>query len=224
MKFLLVLSTCALLPIALAAAPMPRAAPKVKVVPLGPNIVLEVEGKVRRVVVKAAVCLREGPLEGLLTRAKKKEHEYILAADVDARQIHAALAGLGAKVGAPVQFAPQYKPASGSRVKLRLRYQDGGKTVVVPASAWVREAKTKKNLDRDWVFGGSKVVPHPDDPNKPYYLANHGDLVCLCNMETAMLDLPVKSPKKFDQRIYEAHTQRIPPLETAVEVLFEPVK
>jgi hypothetical protein len=123
-----------------------------------------------------------------------------------------------------VQFAPAYRPASGSTVKLSLRYQEKGKTVVVPASAWVREAKGKKALDRDWVFGGSKVVPHPDDRNKSYYLANQGDLVCLCNMETAMLDLPVKSPKKFDQRLYEAHTERIPALETAVEVLFEPVK
>jgi hypothetical protein len=43
-------------------------------------------------------------------------------------------------------------------------------------------------------------------------------------METAMFDLPVKSPKKFDQRRYEANTERIPARDTAVEVLFEPVR
>lgn len=38
-----------------------------------------------------------------------------------------------------------------------------------------------------------------------------------------MLDLPVRSPKKFDERAFHAHTERIPATGTAVDVFLEPV-
>src|SRR5260370_6495125 len=78
--------------------------PKVKqpkTVKVGNNVVLEI-GATKRVIVQSEVCLTKGPLEGLLTRTKKKEHEYILAADVDARHIHTALELAGAQAGSPV--------------------------------------------------------------------------------------------------------------------------
>jgi hypothetical protein len=199
--------------------------PEVKRVELGKNLFFEVQGEQRRVIVRAAVCLREGQLEGLLTRKGTKEHEYVLAADVDARKVHLALVAARAQPGTPVQFAPKYVPASGSAIKITLQYQKDGRTVTVPAQQWVREARTKKDLAEEWVFGGSRLVPDPEDKDKPpLYLANHGDLVCVCNMDTAMLDLPVRSPKKFDERVFNAHTERIPPVGTAVDVVFEPVR
>jgi len=206
-----------------AGAPGP-AKPAVKRVPIGKNVVLEVEGKQRRVIVQAGVCLREGVLEGLLTRKGTKEHEYILSADVDARQVHAALVAAGAAAGAPVRFEPKFKSAHGTAIQVSLRYKKGGKEVTVPARQWVRDARRKKDLDIDWVFGGSRLVPNPEGKDRPpVYLANDGDLICLCNMETAMLDLPVKSPKSWDDRVYEAHTARIPARGTPVEVILEPV-
>jgi hypothetical protein len=189
------------------------------------NIFLERQGDQLRVVVAAEVCLREGQLEELLCRKGTKEHEAILAADVDARAIHLGLIAAGAKEGAPVQFEPQYAPASGSTIKIKLEYEKDGKKVVVPAQDWIRSPKTKKNLDHDWVFGGSKLVANPDGKDKPpIYLANYGDIVCLCNMDSAMLDLPIKSPKRLEDRMYEANTERIPPQETKVMVIFEVVK
>src|SRR5688500_12993228 len=83
--------------------PKDVAAPKtIKKVPAGKNIILEIQGNRRRVVIEAKVCLREGQLEQLLCRRQSKEHEAILAADVDARMIHAALEAAGAKAGRPV--------------------------------------------------------------------------------------------------------------------------
>jgi hypothetical protein len=205
----------------LVAAAPGKAAPKR--ITVGPNVVLEIEGSKRRVIVAAKVCLRMGPLEGLLTRAKKKEHEYILAADIDARILHTALEAAGAKAGAPVEFHPMYKAARGTPIRVTLRFRKGGKTVTVNAREWIRQAKTKKDLDKDWVFAGSRFVPNPDDPQKKEYIANHGDVICTCNMESAILDLPVRSPKKFDARLFEAHTDRIPETGTMVEVIFEPL-
>ncbi|NBO92259.1 MAG: hypothetical protein EBV06_08095 [Planctomycetia bacterium] len=205
-------------------APMGPAATK-KTVTLGPNVLVEIEGTKRRVVVEAVVCLNKGPLEGLLTRKMTKEHEYILAGDFDARHLHAALLLAGAKAGKTVQFLPKYSPASGSRIGIQLRYDKAGKTITIPARDWIKDHKTGKTLDIDWVFGGSKEVPHPEGAGKPaYYVANHGDVVCVCNMDSAMLDLPIESPKKFDIRTYEAATVAIPPIGTKVAVIFEVVE
>lgn len=188
------------------------------------NLFLERQNDKLRVVIQAEVCLREGQLEELLCRKNTKEHEAVLAADVDAKGIHLALIAAGAEAGSPVQFEPKYKPAKGTPIKISLEYQKDGKTVVVPARDWIRNPKTKKNLEPDWVFAGSKLVENPEGKDKPpVYLANYGDLICVCNMDSAMLDLPVESPKRLDDRLYEADTDRIPPLETKVMVILEPV-
>jgi hypothetical protein len=203
----------------------PKAAPEIKRKPIGKDISFETDGDERRVIVTAAVVLRQGQLEGLLCRKNTKEHEYILATQADARQIHAALVVAGAKPGSPVQFQPKFKPAHGTTIKISLQYQKDGKTVTLPAQQWVRDVKTKKDLDIDWVFAGSRLLPDPEDDKKPpFYLANQGDVICLCNMDTAMLDLPVASPTALADRNYEANTERIPPLETKVDVIFEVVR
>ena len=159
-----------------------------------------------------------------MTRAGKKEHEFILAADVDARHIHTALEAASAKAGKPVVFAPAFRPPTGSRVRVSLRYDRGGKKVTCAPGEWVREAKTQKPHPGEWVFVGSRFGPNPEGEDKPrYYMANHGDLICLCNIETAMLDVPSRSPKAMNQRLFEAVTDKIPPVGTPVEVILEVV-
>ena len=207
-------------------APPPRERDKVteaKQVLVGRNVHLEVQGKARRVLVSGAICLREGQLEQFLTRKGTKEHEAIVAADVDARDIHKALLLAGAAEGKPVQFRPAYKAATGQPVRITVRYQDKGRLVTVPARSWVKNAKTGKDLDTDWVFAGSQLVNNPLDPGKKIYLANDGDVICVSNFETALLDLPIKSPKDNADLVYVAHTERIPPLETKVVVVLEPL-
>src|ERR1700676_1546763 len=99
----------------------PKAPPEAKRKALGQNVSFGVQGDERRVIVNAAVVLREGRLEGLLCRKNTKEHEYILAADADASKIHAALLVAGAKPGSPVQFQPKFTPANGTGIKIRLQ-------------------------------------------------------------------------------------------------------
>src|SRR5262245_50045743 len=87
-----------------------KAAPKR--IESGKSVVLEIPakpGEPRRVRIAAEVCFREGPLELLLCRKNTKEHEAILSADVDARDIHKALLAAGAKAGSPVKFQPKYE-------------------------------------------------------------------------------------------------------------------
>jgi hypothetical protein len=198
----------------------PPAGKKVKV---ADNIELEILPTRRRVWVDAVVCLREGPLEQLLTRKNTKEHEAILAADIDARKLHEALLLANAREGSPVRWVPQYRPPTGTPIKISLLYEQKDRVVRVPAASWIRQIKTKKELPCDWVFAGS-VFLDPIEPGGPRtYLANDGDVICIANFESALLDIPIESSKADGERGYEAWTERIPPIGTVVRVLLEPM-
>ena len=199
-------------------------APEAKKSLIGKNVWLETQGKQRRVLISSTVCLREGPLEQLLTRKEKKEHEAILSADADCRHMHAALLAAGAEPGSTVKFQPTYVPATGQHIKVTLQYEDKGKKFIIPAQQWVRNQKTGKDLDVDWVFAGSQLVENPLDPKAPaIYLANDGDVICVSNFEGALLDLPINSPKDNSELAWEANTERIPPKGTPVVIVLEPI-
>src|SRR5438105_4748673 len=126
-----------------------------KKVEVGKNVFLEVDGESRRVLVNSTVCLRKGMLEQLLTRKRTKEHEAILAADVDARDIHKALLLAKAAAGSPVKFRPKFELPRGDVIKITLEYEEKqlrgkdkgeGKNIRVPAQQWVRNVKTQKDL------------------------------------------------------------------------------
>lgn len=182
------------------------------------------DGK-KRVIIEAAVCLREGPLELLLCRKQTKEHEAILHADINAADVHTVLVLTKAKAGSPVHWQPEYKPASGTTIRIWLEYKNKkGEMVTVAAKEWVRNFRTRKQLESDWVFAGSRFFRDPEDPKKePYYMANNGDVISVANFPDSMLDLPIQSSKENADLSFEAWTERIPDVGTKVNVILEPV-
>src|SRR5262249_4781140 len=100
----------------------------------------------RRVYILAEVCLREGPLEVFLCngsdRRHTKQHESILQADLDPRDVHFALIAAGGKPGTTVRFTPKYKPATGDVIKVTLTYHMDGKLLTKPAQYWIEDIKT----------------------------------------------------------------------------------
>ena len=207
-----------------AAKPFSNDAKKVeaKKVPVGPNILFEVDGETRKVWVSAEVCRTMGPLEQLLCRKGTKAHESVLIADIDARDLHKALVLARGEPGSPVSFRPEYKAATGSIIRITLMFEKDGKKLTVPAQDWVRDTKSGKALAHDWVFAGSRFVPDPLDKNKPpIYLANEGDVICVSNFESALLDLPIESSKQNAEVQFEAFTENIPPDGTKVAVCLE---
>jgi hypothetical protein len=168
--------------------------------------------------------LRSGFLEHLLTRRNTKEHKAILAADIDGRDLPAALLLVGAEPGRPFLSRPKEIAPSGSSIRISLAYNgENGKSVRVPARQWIRHIKAKCDSPCDWVFAGSSFLVNNHDPGEVYYLANDGDIICVANFETALLDVPIHSSAS-GVGDYEAHTERIPPLGTAVQVILEPVR
>jgi hypothetical protein len=270
-------------------ATAPSAAGAEKPVPLNPQgtVLLDKSGK--RLLLKGEVCLREGVLEMLVCLKRTKEHESIVAVDTQAWIVHAGLLALGAEVGKPVQFLPEYRAASGQPIEIMVSWEDEQKKPRrVKAQTWVRnstrrywieelaaapdgltipddsnlrwDAKRKellwygpmtdkerddllklspdpgyqnaikafhkktrvKELDASWVFAGSGFYKDEKTGEK-FYQAEGGDLVCVANFATATLDLAVQSSAANSELLYEAYTERIPPVGTQVTIELRPV-
>jgi hypothetical protein len=188
---------------------------------LGPS--LWIDPKERRLVLRARVVLREGPLEHLLCLKGTKEHEAILATSAVPRQITAGLFLTGAEKGEPVKFLPQFVPPTGSSITIELEWEADGKIRRADARKWVWDEKAKKPLDRDWVFAGSGLLEDPVTKQK-VYAADDGDLITVANFSSAILDLPFASTANDADRVFAAHTDHIPPRGTPVTMYLRPRK
>lgn len=170
----------------------------------------------RTVIVAANVCLRQGPLEMLITPMGKKTHETILTTKCWASQIHFCMALCGVLPGHPIKYEPEYTPATGPQIDLEIVWKEGDEIKRARGQDFIRDADTQKPLDTHWVFGGSIAVE-----GEGYY-ANGGPMVCVSNFGIAMLDIPDKSGDSDGMLLYEANTEMIPPINTQVFVYFKP--
>lgn len=208
---------------------------------LMPNMPVWIDLKRKMVIMDGEVCLRKGSLEMFACLRGTKEHESIVAVPADAFVVHAGLLRIGAKQGEPVSFDPEYKPPSGDVIDVLLQWTDEkGKLRSVRAQEWVREAKSKKEMPYNWVFPGSyfwKDIPlqeivkakeqgiDPDTlPGKQVYAAEGGELICVSNFRSSMLDLPVPSTDANNDLWFEANTDKIPPEGTKVRIFLIPNK
>ena len=176
----------------------------------------------KRVVMRGEVCLRKGALELFACLKRSKEHEAILAVATEAHIVHAALLAVGAIPGNPVQYRPEFRPAAGAEVEVTLFWTDpNGKPQRARGQEWVRDYRTKKELSFPWVFAGSGFYVD-EESGKRYYLAEDGDLICVSNFPSAMLDLPIESTQSNEGLLFEAYTDRIPEIGTPVTVVLTP--
>lgn len=189
--------------------------------PLGRSLWLDAGPGPRRLVLRARVVFREGPLEHLLCSRGTKEHEAILATDAPPAQIHAGLLLTGAEPGGPVRYKPDFAPPHGPAIAVTVRWMEGDKVREADARSWIRDDKTGKALDVDWVFAGSILYEDPVT-KKPAYAAEDGDLVTVANFASAILDLPVVSSADDADRSFVAFTEQIPPLGTEVQIILNP--
>jgi hypothetical protein len=177
--------------------------------------------KQKKLIIRARVVLREGPLEHFMCLKGTKEHEAILATDAQPRQIHAGLLLTGAEPGHPVRFLPKFEPPTGSRIAVELVWKSQGRLARADARSWVKDGKTKKPLAQDWVFAGSELYEDPIT-KKTAYAADEGDLITVANFGSAILDLPLASSANDAERVFTADVDRVPPLRTEVFLELSP--
>lgn len=176
-----------------------------------------------RVVMVGQVVQREVPLEMFACLFHTKEHEAIVAVPGPAYVVHAGLLAVGAVMGRPVQFDPEYIPATGQEIDVLIRYKDAeGKVQQAKAQDWIRNTRTGKAMELPFVFAGSGFWVD-EQTGQRRYLAEGGDFICVSNFPSATLDLPVESSQANSQLLFEAFTERIPPVGTTVTMILEPV-
>lgn len=186
---------------------------------LGRSLWFDAKGK--RVILRARVVLREGPLEHLMCKKGTKEHEAIVATDATPQGIHAALLLTGAEPGHPVQFVPKFAPPAGTPIAIEFRWRADGQLRTADARQWVWDEKTKAPLAIDWVFAGSLIYEDPVT-KKATYAAEEGDLITVANFASAILDLPMASSANDADRVFSAHTAKVPPVGTEIFVVLSP--
>ncbi|QDU76202.1 hypothetical protein Pan97_32470 [Bremerella volcania] len=208
---------------------------------LMPNMPVWIDTKRKMVIMDGEICLRKGSLEMFACLRRTKEHESVVAVATDAYVVHAGLLAIGAEQGRPVQFDPEYQPPSGQRIDVLVQWKDtDGKLQTRKAQDWVRDARTKKVMTYDWVFPGSyfwKDVSieavmkakeegvDPDTlPGKMVYAAEGGELICVSNFKSSMMDLPVPSTDVNNDLWFEAFTENIPAEGTKVRLFLIPRK
>jgi len=192
---------------------------------LAPKDDIWIDVKKKLVVVDGHVTLRRGVLEMFACPKGTKDYESIVAVNSKAFLVHTGLLAVGAKPGHPVKFDPQsdkYTPATGPEIDVHVYWIDeDGKKRIARAQEWVRNTRTKKEMTHPWVFGGSGFWTDPETGKRRYY-AEGGELICVSNFPTAMMDLPIKSSQVNDELLFEPFTERIPPKGTHVRLVLKP--
>ncbi|MEO8495135.1 MAG: YdjY domain-containing protein [Planctomycetota bacterium] len=202
-------------------AAAPSEAPNERLVKLAKDHSVWIDPQRKLVVVDGEVALRDGGLEMFACPKGSKEHESVIAVHSNAQLVHAGLLAVGAIAGHPVQFDPEYAPATGTVVDIFLLWQDDKGKHKVRAQEWVKDAKTGEEMKYDWVFGGSGFWTDQSTGEK-YYHADGGDFICLSNFSTATLDLPIESSQANNALLFSAFTERIPPRGTKVRLVLIP--
>ena len=193
-----------------------------RLVRLSPTEEVWLDRKKKRVIVGGKICLRKGLLEMFACPRGTKEHESIVAVNAKSSLVHTALLAAGSKPGSPVSYDPKYVAATGPIIDVDIAWKDeNGKTIKRRAQEMIRHVKTRKPMKEDWVFAGSGFWKD-EETGEEYYMAEGGEMICLSNFSTAMMDLTVESPQENASLFFEALTDQIPPLGTEVRMILTP--
>jgi hypothetical protein len=79
-----------------------------------------------------------------------------------------------------------------------------------------------REMTAKWIFTGSGFYEDEQTKQK-FYRAEEGDLICVVNFASAMIDVDSESSEGNDALLYEAYTERIPPRDTEVLIELIPV-
>jgi hypothetical protein len=190
---------------------------------LQPRDPIWLDPKNRHVVLLGEACKPGYPLEFFATYSSRS-YEAVVALNVAPSLIHAGLLATGAKPGHPARFQPEFAPPTGTEIAIELRWRDAkDKVHSAPAGDWIRDIKTKKPIDMNWVFAGSQIVTDEKTGEKGYE-ADSGETICILNSPVALLDLPMYAGlSRPDLRTFEAFAERLPPAGTPVTILLKPI-
>ena len=176
-----------------------------------------IDAKTQRVLLGSVVSCREGVLEMFACPAGTKEYESVLAVQAPAYLVHTAMLAVGAKPGTTVKFSPEYEAATGPVIDVFAAWNHDGQDHRVRGQTFVKNLQTEKAMEQDWVFCGSGFWKD-EDSGEEFYHAEGGELICVSNFSTAMMDVTVESSQQNSNLLFASFTENIPPLGTIVVI------
>ena len=177
----------------------------------------------QRVYVDGYVAMNDGPLEMFACPVGTKEHESVVGTLARSSEVHAALLAIGANSGTPVAYLPRFVPATGQRIRVWVCYRDSQNEFrAIDARRWIRRTGTNDSMEPDWVFAGSGFWKDPSN-GKEFYRADSGDMICVSNFSSAMMDVPIASSAEADALQYSPFTKKIPARGTPVRLVLVPI-
>ena len=182
-----------------------------------------------RVEFGAVVCLDAGWLEQIACSPGTREHEALVVTDLPPSDLHAALLAAGFEPGSPGRWTDDGGvlaaiPPTGDRVRVEVRHQRDGRTVVEPIGAWMIGAVHGEPFPEvPWVFAGSVFVANPEwmGPGEHYVADLSGSVIGLVTFgdevigfETVMADQETVEPMQW-----KVNTGHVPPIGTPVTLV-----
>jgi hypothetical protein len=190
---------------------------------LSPSYPVWFDKQNKSVVMVGTVCQQRAPLELFACLAGSKEHESVVAVNTKAYVVHAGLLAAGAEPGAPVRFDPDYVPPTGPEIEVQVIWKDAeGKKHTARAQDWVRNVQTGQPMSSPWVFTGSSFYENKETGERFYRADVEGDLICVANFPSAVLDVPVQSSDSDAALMFDAFTEHIPARGTPVTLVLTP--
>ncbi|MHC4984985.1 MAG: YdjY domain-containing protein [Planctomycetota bacterium] len=180
----------------------------------------------RTVTVQAEVVRRKGLLELVLCSLETKEHESLMHTEARPSDIHAALLALGLAPGVAarwIQFEDEPGraiPPRGAALTVNLSWiGDDGIVQTVEAGQWLQQAEGAASaVPNEWIFVGSDLLP-----DGAYWADGTGDIICVSNFPSGVIDVPFESTNLSDVGLlFLANTDAIPAVGTPVAVIIAP--
>jgi hypothetical protein len=85
------------------------------------------------------------------------------------------------------------------------------------------EQSQPREMEADFVFAGSQFYKD-EQTGEEFYAAEGGDLICVANFPSAMIDVAMESSSSgMESLVFEPYTERIPPMDTEVTIELIPV-
>lgn len=189
-----------------------------------PGYEVWLDTKNKQVIIGGRISLREGLLEMFACPAGTKEHESVISTISNAEIVHVGLLGVGAIKGVPAYWteATGVVTAIGPVCNINIVWREGEERKEVDAREFVIDQTTEKTLEHDWVFCGSRVWTDPEDPSYTEYQADWGDMICVSNFPTAMMDLNVESSTSNAGLLFTANPDKVPALGQPVLIVIKP--
>ena len=214
---------------------------------LHPQYLAWIDPVERALVLVGQVCQQDVPLELFACSGRSKAHESVVWVSTASYVVHAGLLALGAEAGSPVQFDPEFRPPSGSVIDITVRWEENGVRREVRAQDWVQDISAMyrmfegvvanqfedelhphdqwdawRSMQYPWVFAGSQFA-RDERTGREIYLADlDGELICVANFATAVLDVPIQSSTANAALMFRCFAERIPPIGTPVTLILRP--